>query len=70
MWNDIGIKYFDIIIDDGFHSFDAACCLYENSIHKLKKGGIYIIEDITLEPKFLKRIGLFGFVYLGLFEKS
>ena len=48
MWNDIGIKYFDIIIDDGFHSFDAACCLYENSIDKLKRGGIYIIEDITL----------------------
>tara|TARA_Y100000766_G_scaffold203941_1_gene175870 strand:+ start:820 stop:1446 length:627 start_codon:yes stop_codon:yes gene_type:complete len=29
-----------------------------------------LIEDITLEPKFFKRIGLFGFVYLGLFEKS
>ena len=28
-----------------------------------------LIEDVNLEAKFLKRIGLFGFVYLGLFEK-
>ena len=29
-----------------------------------------LLVDINLEKKMLKRIGLFGFVYLGLFEKS
>lgn len=37
---------FDIIIDDGLHTFDANKCLFENSIHKLNVGGVYIIEDI------------------------
>jgi hypothetical protein len=37
---------FDIIIEDGLHTFDANICFFENSIHKLNKGGLYIIEDI------------------------
>ncbi len=37
---------FDIIIDDGLHEFEANCTLFENSVHKLKPGGYYIIEDI------------------------
>lgn len=37
---------FNIMIDDGLHEFDANVCFFENSIHKLKEGGIYIIEDI------------------------
>lgn len=36
----------DIIIEDGLHEFDANVCFFENSIHKLKSGGYYIIEDI------------------------
>ena len=48
MWNQpILSEPFDIIIDDGLHEFHANVCLFENSIHKLKKGGYYIIEDIT-----------------------
>lgn len=44
-----GIKnsFFDIIIDDGLHQYEANRTLFENSISKLKKGGIYIIEDIS-----------------------
>ena len=30
---------FDIIIEDGLHTFDANVCFFENSIHKVKKGG-------------------------------
>ena len=37
---------FDIIIEDGWHTFPAQVCFFENSIHKLKNGGIYIIEDV------------------------
>lgn len=39
---------FDIIIDDGLHSFDANVCLFENLINKLNPDGYYIIEDVTL----------------------
>lgn len=41
--NDIA---FDIIIEDGLHTFDANVCFFENSIFKLKRGGYFIIEDI------------------------
>lgn len=39
---------FDIIIEDGLHEFDANVTFFENSIHKLKKGGFLIIEDIVI----------------------
>lgn len=38
---------FDIIIDDGLHEFHANKKFFDNSIHKLKDGGIYIIEDVS-----------------------
>lgn len=40
--------YFDIMIDDGLHTFDAAICLFENSFPRLKQQGIYVIEDMPL----------------------
>ena len=53
MWSQEGLEEpFDIIVEDGLHTFEANVCFFENSIHKLKKGGYYIIEDIrndTLE---------------------
>jgi hypothetical protein len=45
MWYNIDVN-FDIIIDDGLHTFEANITLLENSFHKLKEGGIYIIEDV------------------------
>lgn len=38
---------FDIIIDDGLHEFHANKKFFENSIQKLKKSGVFIIEDIS-----------------------
>ena len=37
---------FDVMIDDGLHEFNANCTLFENSIQKLRAGGIYVVEDI------------------------
>jgi len=48
MWNEPSLEgQFDIIIDDGLHTFDANMCFLENSIHKLATNGYYIIEDIS-----------------------
>lgn len=37
---------FDIIIDDGNHSFEYQLLTLQNFFPKLKKGGIYVIEDV------------------------
>jgi 23S rRNA U2552 (ribose-2'-O)-methylase RlmE/FtsJ len=46
MWDNIGKTNFDIIIDDGLHTYDANLNFFLNSFDKLKKNGIYIIEDV------------------------
>ena len=52
MWKKIGLQNFDIIIDDGLHATDANVNFFMNSFIKLKKNGIYIIEDVhALEIK-------------------
>lgn len=43
-----GIK-FDIMIDDGLHTSDAAITLFENSIQHLSPKGLYFIEDMNQE---------------------
>jgi hypothetical protein len=48
MWDEpLLAENFDIIIEDGLHTFEANVCFFENSIHKLKETGYYIIEDIN-----------------------
>lgn len=58
LWNEKELdEQFDIIIEDGLHEYHANVCFFENSIHKLKQDGIYIIEDImgnTLEQWNIK----------------
>ena len=59
MWNEPVLQdNFDIIIEDGLHKFNANVCFFENSIHKLKLNGYFIIEDITHhdEHLFLEKI--------------
>ncbi len=48
MWSreELREEMFDIIIDDGLHEYEANITFLESSLHKLKKGGIYIIEDM------------------------
>ena len=55
LFQNIGDVKFDVILDDGFHSYDANICLFENSINHLRNDGTYIIEDIYYknQRKFL-----------------
>jgi hypothetical protein len=46
MWNSIDCDQFDIIIDDGLHTFEANKTFFENSYTNLRNNGIFIIEDI------------------------
>ena len=47
MWNEPDLyENFEIIMEDGLHTFNANVCFFENSIHKLKLNGFFIIEDI------------------------
>jgi len=48
MWAKIDVE-FDILIEDGLHKAFANIIFLDNSFHKVKKGGIYIIEDILNE---------------------
>jgi hypothetical protein len=46
-----GIEKFDIMIDDGLHTFEAAKCLFETAVNSVGGGllsdeGIYCIEDL------------------------
>jgi len=54
MWDTSELQEnFDIIIEDGLHTFDANVCFFEHSIHKLKPNGYFIIEDIKNDEKHL-----------------
>ena len=54
MWFEPALEEnFDIIIDDGLHTFKGNSCFFENSIHKLNPNGYYIIEDITIKEEQL-----------------
>jgi hypothetical protein len=46
LWRVIGISDFDIMIDDGLHTFEAGTTLWLNSIERLAPDGVYIIEDV------------------------
>ena len=47
MWENIEVEEFDIIIDDGLHEPEANYNFFINSFHKLKKNGVFVIEDVS-----------------------
>ena len=47
MWENIEVEEFDIIIDDGLHEPEANYNFFINSFHKLKKDGVFVIEDVS-----------------------
>ncbi len=46
VWEEIGDEKFDLILDDGLHTFEANSIFAANSFHMVKPGGFFIIEDI------------------------
>ena len=48
MWSHPDLQEsFDIMVEDGLHHYNANVTFMENSIHKLRAGGYYIIEDVA-----------------------
>jgi len=45
-WETVALGDFDFIVDDGLHTFEAGRVLFEESISRLAKDGIYVIEDV------------------------
>jgi hypothetical protein len=45
-WERVGVKDFDLMVDDGLHTFDAGVTLFLNSVQRLANTGIYVIEDV------------------------
>lgn len=43
------VDKFDIMIDDGLHTTDAALTLFKNAINYLADDGIYVIEDLSVD---------------------
>jgi hypothetical protein len=48
LWGAVGCDGFQLMVDDGLHTFAAGICLFEKSISRLSNDGIYIIEDISI----------------------
>jgi SAM-dependent methyltransferase len=44
--NKIGSLKFDLIVDDGLHSYPAGVSFFEGTYSLLRPGGIYVIEDV------------------------
>jgi hypothetical protein len=69
LWAEVREKDFDIILDDGLHTFEAGSNLFANSIHALDDDGVYVIEDISssdlvLYADFFKKQSYFVEFYL------
>lgn len=49
LWQNPDLSGFDLLLDDGLHTFEAGVTLFENSYSQVRPGGLYIIEDVTLQ---------------------
>jgi hypothetical protein len=53
LWANFDKIEFDFILEDGLHTFEANILFLENSLHKVKKEGLYIIEDLLTKDLHL-----------------
>jgi hypothetical protein len=58
LWDEIGNVKFDIILDDGLHSFVAGSTFFVGSINSLAENGVYVIEDVS-NSNLLKYMNFF-----------
>jgi hypothetical protein len=49
---------FDVIVEDGVHTFEASACFMVNSLHKLRTKGVFIVEDVDV--KYLDKLIAFA----------
>lgn len=57
--NQLQDNYFDIVIDDGPHTFDSMVFFLDNYLNKVKPGGYLILEDIidrSWTPRLVERL--------------
>lgn len=48
LWDEAALRDdFDVIVEDGLHTFEANISFFDGSITKIKPDGFYIIEDIA-----------------------
>lgn len=59
LWQNPDLSGFDLLLDDGLHTFEAGVTLFENSYSQVRPGGLYIIEDVTLQS-LEKFVGYFS----------
>ncbi len=72
MWKKINLNNFDIIIDDGMHTFESSRNFFVNSFEMLKEGGIYIIEDVDYKDfkNYSKEFSNFNLEQVMLHDKN
>lgn len=59
MWGNSELpREFDIVIEDGLHTFEANVSFLENSLRKVRPGGFYLIEDVKADDLPLWRDAL------------
>lgn len=46
LWRELPELGIDLFIDDGLHTFEAARTTFEESVRRMRPGGLYIIEDV------------------------
>ena len=53
---------FDVLIEDGLHTFEANIFFLENSLHKVRRGGYYIVEDVRQAdlPRWRERLAYYS----------
>jgi hypothetical protein len=73
-WKTVGVGDFDLMVDDGLHTFEAGSNLFKNSIEHLATTGIYVIEDVSPADlsRYKKYFGGTGFLvdYVSLYRPN
>lgn len=66
LWKRLPGVEFDLFVDDGLHTFEAARCLFENSWDRVALGGLYVVEDLWAEDllRFIEHVESKGLPHL------